>query len=62
METMKRFLLDDSGTSEATSAIIMIAAAGILLAAGVAIYFAGVNDFCTSAAASVKAYAGKIPN
>ena len=49
MERIKRFLLDDSGTAEATSTIIMIAAAGVLLAAGLILWYGGVNTAFSTA-------------
>jgi len=62
MEKIKKFLLDDSGTAEATTVIIFIAAAGILLAAGLVIYCRGANSFFTSAGGAMDAYAAKIPH
>jgi ABC-type lipoprotein release transport system permease subunit len=60
MERIKRFLLDDSGTAEATSTVIMIAAVGILLGAALAVYYGSVNNFFTSAGAGADGYAGRI--
>lgn len=45
MERIKRFLLDDTATAEASSTVIMIAAVGVLLAAGLAAYYTGLNGF-----------------
>lgn len=39
MKRIKKFLLDDSGTAEATSTVIMIAAVGILLATGLIAWY-----------------------
>jgi hypothetical protein len=44
MGRIKRFLLDDTATAEATSTVIMIAAVGIALAAGLSIWYQGVYD------------------
>jgi hypothetical protein len=43
VERIKRFLWEDSGTAEATSTVIMIAAVGILLAAGLIAWYTGLN-------------------
>lgn len=39
MERIKRFLLDETATAEATSTVIMIAAVGILLAGGLITWY-----------------------
>jgi hypothetical protein len=61
MERIKRFLLVDSGTAEASSIIIMIAAVGIMLGAGLAIYYGGANGFFNQAGGALDSYAAKIP-
>ncbi len=61
MESTKKFLRDDSGTAEGTTVLILIAAAGILLAAGVGIYYSGIRDFFNTAGAVVDGYAAKVP-
>jgi len=60
MERIKRFLLDDSGTAEATSSVILIAAVGILLGAGVALYYGAFTTFFTNAGAGTTAYSGRM--
>jgi hypothetical protein len=60
MERIKRFLLDDTATAEATSTVIMIAAVGILLGAALAAYYGSVNNFFTKAGAGADGYAGRI--
>jgi Flp pilus assembly pilin Flp len=45
MKRIKKFLLDDSGTAEATSTVIMIAAVGILLAAGLITWYGHIQTF-----------------
>ncbi len=48
MERIKRFLVDESGSSEAASSVILIAAVGTLLVGALAIYYGHVNTFFTS--------------
>jgi hypothetical protein len=60
MERIKKFLLDDSGTAEATSSVIMIAAVGVLLGTGLALYYGYVNGFFTSAGTAYTKYAGEM--
>ncbi len=60
MERIKRFLLDDSGTAEATSSVVLIAAVGILLGAGVALYYGGFTTFFTDANKATTNYAGRM--
>ena len=60
MERIKRFLLDESGTAEATSSIILIAAVGVLLGAGMIAYYAGVNGFFTGASGTYTGYSGEM--
>jgi hypothetical protein len=45
MERIKHFLLDEAATAEASSTVIMIAAVGLLLAAGLVIYYSAANLF-----------------
>jgi hypothetical protein len=54
MERIKRFLLDDSATAEATSTVIMIAAVGILLAAGLTAWYTGLTGFFNEKATEVQ--------
>jgi hypothetical protein len=44
MERIKRFLRDETATAEATSTVIMIAAVGTLLAAGLIAWYNGMTD------------------
>ena len=53
MERIKRFFRDEAATAEATSTVIMIAAVGLLLAAGLGIWYGGITQFFTDAGASV---------
>ncbi len=47
MERIKRFLLDDTATAEATSTVIMIAGVGLLLAAALGLYYGAIQTFFT---------------
>jgi hypothetical protein len=60
VERIKKFLLDDSGTAEATSSVIMIAAVGVLLGTGLALYYGYVNGFFTQAGTTYTSYAGEM--
>ncbi len=57
MERIKRFLLDESGSSEAASSVILIAAVGTLLLAALAIYYAAINGFFTAVGAKITGFA-----
>ena len=54
MERIKRFFRDEAATAEATSTVIMIAAVGLLLAAGLILWYGGITTFFTSAAGEIK--------
>ena len=54
MERIKRFLLDESATAEATSTVIMIAAVGTLLAAGLYVWYTGMTTAFTTAGGKVQ--------
>ena len=54
MERIKRFLVDDSATAEATSTVIMIAAVGILLAAGLTAWYGGIQGFFDQKATEIQ--------
>lgn len=60
MERIKKFMLDESGTAEATSTVIMVAAVGILLGAALLTYYTSINNFFGSAGAAADGYAGRI--
>ena len=53
MERIKRFLVDESGSSEAASSVILIAGVGTLLVAALAIYYGAINGFFTSVGTSI---------
>lgn len=59
MERIKRFLLDESGSSEAVSSVILIAAAGLLLTAGIGIYYGAFTTFFNSAAGTISGWVFK---
>ena len=61
MERIKRFFRDEAATAEATSTVIMIAAVGLLLAAGLTVWYTGITNFFTSASTSVNQGATKWP-
>jgi Flp pilus assembly pilin Flp len=50
MERIKRFLKDESGSSEAASSVILIAGVGAFMAALVIAYYTAVGGFFTKAA------------
>jgi hypothetical protein len=56
MNGMRRFFRDEAATAEATSTVIMIAAVGILLAAGLVVWYGGIHSFFTGAATQVAGY------
>jgi hypothetical protein len=49
MERIKRFLLDETATAEATSTVIMIAAVGLLLGVAISAYYTGISGFFSEA-------------
>lgn len=62
MERIKRFLLDESATAEATSTIVMIACAAVLLVAAIALWYnTGISGFFTTASEKVSGWGGTIP-
>ena len=54
MERIKRFFRDEAATAEATSTVIMIAAVGLLLAAGLGIWYTGISTFFTNASGQIE--------
>lgn len=56
MESIKRFFRDETATAEATSTVLMIAAAGILLAGGLAAWYLGVSGAFTTAGNTAKGW------
>jgi Flp pilus assembly pilin Flp len=57
METIKRFFKDEAGTAEATSTVVMIAGAGILLAAGLTTWYTGLDTVFGAFSAAIAAWA-----
>ncbi len=45
MESIKRFLKDDSGSAEATSSVLLVAGVGGLLVAAILGYYGAMNGF-----------------
>jgi hypothetical protein len=58
MERIKRFFKDEAGTAEATSTVVMIAGAGILLAAALTAWYGGMTTIFTTYAAKLATWAG----
>ncbi len=56
MKSIKNFLLDESGSAEATSSVILIAAVGLLLAAALGIYYAAITGFFSKAAGVIQGW------
>ena len=54
MERIKRFFRDEAATAEATSTVIMIAAVGLLLAAGLGIWYTGISTFFGDASTQIE--------
>ncbi len=54
MNCIKRFLVDESATAEATSTVIMIAAVGILLAAGLITWYTNLQGFFNTAGSNIQ--------
>jgi Flp pilus assembly pilin Flp len=57
MERIKRFWSDESATAEASSTVIMIAFVGLLLAAGLFIYYDAMNTFFSTVGGKMENYA-----
>jgi hypothetical protein len=58
MERIKRFFLDETATAEAASTAVMIAGAGILLAAALVAWYAGLTTAFTNFGAKLAGWAG----
>ena len=54
MERIKRFFRDEAATAEATSTVIMIAAVGLLLAAGLTVWYTGISTFFSNASTQIE--------
>ncbi len=62
MERIKRFLLDDAATAEATSTVVMIACAAVLLVGLVAVWYnTGLGGFFNTASTRVSGWGTNIP-
>jgi hypothetical protein len=62
MNGLRRFFREETATAEATSIVIMIAAVGILLAAGLAIWYNSLNSSFNTMANSVNTLTNVIPS
>jgi predicted negative regulator of RcsB-dependent stress response len=60
MNSIKRFFRDEAATAEATSTVIMIAAVGILLAAGLAAWYVGLNTAFTTGGSQISTITSNI--
>jgi hypothetical protein len=60
MNSIKRFFRDEVATAEATSTVIMIAAVGILLAAGLIAWYGGVQNAFTTAGKQITTLTGNM--
>ena len=58
MERIRRFLLDETATAEATSTVVMIAGAGILLAAALTVWYTGMTNIFTDYGTKLQGWAG----
>ena len=54
MNSIRKFFVDESGTAEATSTVIMIAAVGILLAAGLITWYGNLQSFFDTAGSKLQ--------
>ncbi len=62
MDGLRRFFRDEAATAEATSTVVMIAAVGILLAAGLFVWYTSLNGAYNTAANSVNQLKSVIPS
>ncbi len=60
MDNLRRFFRDEAGTAEATSTVIMIAAVGLLLAAGLIAWYTGLNGAFNTAGSRVTSLTGNM--
>ncbi len=60
MNSIKRFFRDEAATAEATSTVIMIAAVGILIGAGLIAWYAGLNGAFNTAGSRVQSLTGNM--
>lgn len=60
MKRIKRFLLDDSGTAEVTSEVLLIAGVAILVGSALAVYYGYIEGFFNAAGSAAQDYAGRV--
>jgi hypothetical protein len=60
MNGLRRFFRDEEATAEATSTVVMIAAVGILLAAGLIAWYSGVQNAFTTAGTQITTLTGNM--
>ncbi len=61
MNRLQRFIREETATAESTSYVVMIAAVGILLAAGLIVWYTSMNTAFNTAANKVNILTNKIP-
>lgn len=62
MNGLRRFFREETATAEATSMVVMIAAVGILLVAGLAVWYGALNGSFNTMANSVNTLKSVIPS
>jgi hypothetical protein len=62
MDGLKRFFWDEAATAEATSMVLMIAAVGVLLVVGLAVWYGALNGSFTTMSNSVNSLSSAIPS
>jgi Flp pilus assembly pilin Flp len=62
MDGLRRFIWDEAATAEATSLVLMIAAVGVLLIAGLAVWYGALNGSFNTMSNSVNTLTGVIPS
>lgn len=60
MERVKRFFLDEAGTAEATSTVVMIAGVGIFLATAILAYYQAFQGFFTTVGTEIGSAASQV--
>jgi Flp pilus assembly pilin Flp len=60
MNALRRLFREETATAEATSTVVMIAAVGVLLAAGLVAWYTGLNTAFNTAGSKVKGLTGSM--
>jgi Flp pilus assembly pilin Flp len=61
MESIKRFLSDESGTAESTSTVVMVAGVAVLLAGALSVYYGAFTTFFNDVGGKVETWGTKVP-